>query len=179
MIEPGDLSSLCRLLHLKKVQRTGWTRHPIDTGAVESVADHSYGVALLALLVCPSELDRSRVLELALIHDLAEVVTGDLTPEDGVDSDVKYASERAALEELIGFHSDKERYLGLLDEYQNCSSPEARFVKSVDKLEMALQSLVYEDDFDVCLQEFRDSAGPWLKPFALDAKVSRGKNDPV
>ncbi|MCA9779191.1 MAG: HD domain-containing protein, partial [Candidatus Eremiobacteraeota bacterium] len=69
---PDQLRRLRHLLRLKTVSRQGWTRHPIPQAAVESVADHSYGVALLALLMCPPELNRSRVLELALLHDLAE-----------------------------------------------------------------------------------------------------------
>ena len=76
--------SLLRLLALKGVQRKGWTRFPIPDAAVESVADHSYGVALLVLLLCPSKLDRAKAVEIALLHDLAEVATGDIIPSEGV-----------------------------------------------------------------------------------------------
>jgi putative hydrolase of HD superfamily len=162
---------LLRLLGLKEVPRKGWTRHPIPR--VESVADHSYGAALLAWLLCPSELDRARVLELALLHDLAEVVTGDLIPADGVPDEVKKSEERDALEELLRGFPARERALELLQEYQAQNTAEARHVKAMDRLDMALQSQAYEQAHGVDLKEFRESAHPvleraglldWLKP---------------
>lgn len=143
------------LLRLKEVHRTGWTRFEIPRERVESVADHSYGVALLAWFLCPPELDSTKVLEMALIHDLAEVVTGDITPSQGVPREVKTQAELSALAELTHGLERAERALVLLREYQNQESHEARFLKMVDKLEMALQSLAYEDDFSIDLTEFR------------------------
>ena len=67
---------------LKEVPRTGWLDRDIPVEETESVADHSFGVAMLAWLLAPDELDRLRVVELALIHDLAESVVGDVTPYD-------------------------------------------------------------------------------------------------
>lgn len=144
------------MLGLKEVLRKGWTRYPIV--CVESVADHSYGVALLSWLLCPEGLDRGKVLELALLHDLAEVVTGDLTPSDGVPEDLKKGRELEALRELLqGFPYAVQGELVLL-EYQTQKTPEARFVKAIDKLEMALQSLLYERAHGCDLAEFRRSA---------------------
>lgn len=162
--EAGE--ALLRLLELKLILRTGWTRH-LCPSQVESVADHSYGVALLAWLLCPPELDRARVLELALVHDLAEVVTGDLTPADGVPGDVKEPAERKALAELLSLFSLRSRALELLDDYQSAASPEARFVKAVDKLEMSLQSVLYERCHGANLSEFRDSARARLQEAGL------------
>lgn len=159
--------SLLRVLGLKQVLRQGWTRHPILPAAVESVADHSYGTCLLAWLLCPPELDRVRVLEMALLHDLAEVVTGDLVPADGVPQDVKQRDEQAALADLLQGLPVQSRGLDLQREYQAQLSAEARFVKAMDRLDMALQSRLYERDFPVDLQEFRDSARPVLERAGL------------
>jgi putative hydrolase of HD superfamily len=77
-----------RLDALKSVPRTGWLDRGVDTGTVESVADHSIAVALLAwasALQRSAEgvpLDPPRVLLLALVHDLAEADVGDLPPYD-------------------------------------------------------------------------------------------------
>ena len=65
-------------LHLKHILRTGWVRAGVD--APESVAAHSWGMSILAMHLCPEELDRMRVLEMCLVHDLPEVEVGDLTP---------------------------------------------------------------------------------------------------
>jgi len=167
-----QLTALQRLLRLKQVLRRGWTRHPIPADQVESVADHSYGLALLCLLLCPADLNRERVLELALIHDLAEVETGDVIPADGVLPDLKRQQEKKALEELLREVPGSEYHLETLREYQQAATPEARWVKDVDKLEMYLQSLNYEADFSVDLQEFRDSSQR-----ALVSLFSREKND--
>lgn len=149
--------ALLRLLSLKQVLRKGWTRH-LPITQVESVADHSYGVALLAWLLCPEALDRQRVLELALIHDLAEVVTGDLTPSDGVPAEAKKQQERGALAELLSCFTAQPRALELLEEYHREATAEARFVKAVDKLDMSLQSVAYQRCHEADLSEFRESA---------------------
>ena len=78
-VPPEFVEALGRL---KEVPRTGWLDRGIPVGETESVADHSFGVALLGWLLAPDELDRARVVELALIHDLAESVVGDVTPYD-------------------------------------------------------------------------------------------------
>lgn len=159
-------NALLRLLSLKEVKRKGWTRFaaiPLDK--VESVADHSYGVALLAWLFCPEGLDRLRTVELALIHDLAEVLTGDITPFEGVTKEAKIDLELRALKELLVDFKLADRGVELLKEYQAGRSPEALFVKTMDKLEMSLQSRAYESAFDVDLVEFRTLEEDVLKLF--------------
>lgn len=162
---------LLRLLALKKVQRKGWTRFPILTDAVESVADHSYGVALLVCLLCPDELDRKRAVEMALFHDLAEVLTGDIIPSERVPEETKARDELIALKTLtepLGWDFEASE---LLREYQNQSTPEACFVKAVDKLDMALQSLAYEQEFSIDLEEFRQSAKSTLEKSGLSGWI--------
>ena len=66
---------LLRYLGLKDVLRTGWVRSGVESP--ESVAAHSWGMAVLALKLCPSELDLLRVLQLCLVHDLPEAVVFD------------------------------------------------------------------------------------------------------
>lgn len=173
MKSPDDL---LRLLALKGVLRKGWTRFPIPTEAVESVADHSYGVSLLVCLLCPPELDRGKALEMSLLHDLAEVVTGDIIPSDGVPEDIKAKDELSALSSLLEPFGWSEAGLRLLGEYQSQSSPEARFVKAVDKLDMALQSLAYERDFELNLEEFRESARAALTKSGLGVWLGASDN---
>src|SRR5919197_634922 len=68
---------------LKQVRRKGW----IDRGVsdAESVADHSYRVALLAWALARARgLDAERAMLIGLVHDLAEAEVGDETPYDGL-----------------------------------------------------------------------------------------------
>ena len=68
------------ILGLKDLDRAGWLRSGLTN--VESVAAHSWGVAFLAFHLCPEELDRQRLMEMAICHDVAEIKVGDITPYD-------------------------------------------------------------------------------------------------
>ena len=135
-------------LGLKDVLRQGWVNAGVESP--ESVAAHSWGMAILALKLCPANLNLEHVLKLCLVHDLPEVIVGDLTPQDDVST--KSADERAAMERLA------PEWVSLFDEYENQSTPEAVFVKSLDKLDMALQAKVYMNRSELDLEQFIESA---------------------
>ena len=139
---------LMTYLGLKDVLRQGWVNAGVESP--ESVAAHSWGMAILALKLCPANLNLEHVLKLCLVHDLPEVIVGDLTPQDDVST--KSADERAAMERLA------PEWVSLFDEYENQSTPEAVFVKSLDKLDMALQAKVYMNRSELDLEEFIESA---------------------
>lgn len=135
-------------LGLKDVLRQGWVNAGVESP--ESVAAHSWGMAVLALKLCPEGLNLEHVLKLCLVHDLPEVIVGDLTPQDDVST--KSADERAAMEQLA------PEWVSLFDEYEDQTTPEAVFVKSLDKLDMALQAKVYMNRSDLDLEQFIESA---------------------
>ena len=139
---------LMAYLGLKDVLRQGWVNAGVESP--ESVAAHSWGMAILALKLCPPELNLERVLTLCLVHDLPEVVVGDLTPID--DRSTKAEDERAAMGQLA------PEWVVLLDEYEAQSSPEAVFVRSLDKLDMALRAKVYMERSELDLNQFIESA---------------------
>ncbi|MFT5431840.1 MAG: putative hydrolase of HD superfamily, partial [Myxococcota bacterium] len=146
---------LSRALELKRVDRAGWLRIGID--APESVAGHSWGVGFLAMTLCPPGLDRLTVVEMALIHDLPEVIAGDITPHDGVSKAQKHQLEHAAMVRLTESLPRGEHVRTLFEAYEAGETEEARFVKACDKLDMALQAGIYAaDGFDT--REFVQSA---------------------
>ena len=148
---------------LKTLPRAGWVQRGVR--APESVADHSFRVALMTLLCAPAcgeNLDRDRALRMALVHDLAECVVGDITPRDGVSEEAKARMEREAMEGLtraLGRAGDDVR--ALWEEYEGGVTAEARLVKDMDKLEMILQAQEYESEGDAGasgrLEEFFES----------------------
>ncbi len=145
---------LLEVLKLKALPRAGWVRAGV--AAPESVAAHSWGVAWLVLTLCPPELDRGRALAIAVVHDLAEARVGDITPHDGVP---KTEKERLEAEAFAGLVAPLERgteLTALWREYEEASTPEGRFVKACDKLDMALQAQVYAAEADT--SEFIASA---------------------
>jgi putative hydrolase of HD superfamily len=140
-------AALLRFLHLagelKRTRRAGWALRGVP--AAESVADHSWRMALLALLLAPRagpEVEVARCVALALVHDLAEAVVGDITPFDGISAEDKRAREEAAMHHLSALAGD-ETLLELWREYDAGESPEARLVKELDRLETVLQAAEY------------------------------------
>ena len=133
--------------HLKQLYRQGWLLREVPAERCESVADHSFGVALLAMLLAEThfpELDAGKVIRLALLHDFGEIYAGDITPFDGIDRAEKVRREQAGVAQVLAKLPQGERYLALWEEYEGQHSPEARFVRQIDRLEMALQASVYE-----------------------------------
>jgi putative hydrolase of HD superfamily len=150
---------------LKDLTRTGWVLRGISDP--ESVADHSWGTALLALLFLPIarehelSLDGERVLGLAVVHDIAEVETGDI-PRRAVPGAVrispgeKHDLEAAAIGRLteippgmIDSVPDASRGLAeiaeLWDEYEAGTTAEAQFVRDMNLIDMCLQAVLYEE----------------------------------
>ena len=148
-------ATLLEALKLKALPRSG-----VRAGGAqpEAVAAHSWGVAYLVLVLCPEKLDRGRALAIAVAHDLAEVRCGDITPHDGVPAAEKSARERSAMEGLAAGLPNGDEILALWREYEDGASPEGRFVKACDKLDMALQAQRYSAAQGLDLAEFVESA---------------------
>lgn len=149
-------AQLQEAMALKALPRAGWLRVGIE--APESVAAHSWGVAWLVLVLCPPALDRGRALAIAVIHDLAEVRVGDITPHDGVPAARKQAREATALRAMVAPFREAEALEGLWWDYEEGRTAEGRFVKACDKLDMALQAQVYAEVEDVDTRQFVESA---------------------
>jgi len=166
----GTLAELqIRLQTLKLLPRTGWLQRGL--GDVESVAEHSFGVAMLALIIGDQqpEMDRERLLATALIHDMAEALIGDLPASARrlFGAAAKQEAERKALLELLNGLPQAERYLALWEDYSQGATPEARLVKALDRLEMLGQALVYERAGARTLDEFWEERNGWFDEFPL------------
>ncbi|PKA55555.1 hypothetical protein AXF42_Ash006757 [Apostasia shenzhenica] len=149
-----DFLTLCH--RLKTTKRKGWINHGIKRP--ESVADHMYRMALMALIAgdLPG-VNRERCIKMAIVHDIAEAIVGDITPSDGVPKAEKSRREEAALNEMCkilgeGIRADEIKELWA--EYENNASIEASLVKDFDKVEMILQALEYEMEHEKVLDEF-------------------------
>ena len=98
---------------------------------------------LLSLILCPYDLDRLKCLEFAVVHDLAEEITGDYVPGDKITQQEKYDLEIKALEQIAA-RTKCPRLLELFAEYERRDTPEATFVKQMDKLDVILQARYYD-----------------------------------
>jgi putative hydrolases of HD superfamily len=156
-----------RLMTLKLLPRVGWLQR--GQRDPESIAEHSFAVAALALLVGDTmpEIERGRLLAIALLHDIAEALIGDLPASARrlLGAPAKHAAERKAMIELFGDLQRGEEYLALWDEYSRAASPEARLVKALDRLEMLAQALAYERAGSRALHEFWEEDIAWSDEF--------------
>lgn len=134
---------------LKAVKRTGWVISGIRNP--EHVGDHSYGTALLAYIFAKrAGLDADKCAAMGVIHDINEVITGDIATrldkrkQKIPDAEKKKLQRKNELKVLscLGV-SDRECFGKLLDELYECKSKEARLVKQVDKLEWVIQLTAY------------------------------------
>ncbi len=133
--------------NLKKIPRQGWI-DKLSLENPESVADHSYSMALIGMVISDLEnYNSEKILKMILLHDLAESKIGDYTPKQ-LDKEKKNKLENNAFNEIIKSLPDliKSQYLQIWQEYQENNSPESKIVHQIDKLEMALQAKIYEKD---------------------------------
>jgi putative hydrolase of HD superfamily len=163
--KPADFSALQALvghLHaLKELPRRGWIEHGIPRP--ESVADHSFGVAIMTLFFARRlGLDVSRAVFMALLHDLPESVIGDVTPSDAIDPDARIAAEAQAAAAVLGDFGTANDLLDLWTDFQDRRSPEAVLVHELDRLEMAFQADRYERAAGKRLDEFYASTADRL-----------------
>ena len=124
---------------LKDTLRSGRT----STGRQESTAEHSWRLALMAVTLQDDvpELDIARVLQLCIVHDLGEALGGDVPAPQCTDAAEKSERERRDLAALLApLDQDRRAHLaGLWEEYELGYTPEAIFVKGLDKLETITQ----------------------------------------
>lgn len=155
---------------LKLLPRAGWLQRGV--ASAESVAEHTFGVAALALFAgdAVGGLDRGKLLAIALLHDLAEVALGDLPASARrlIGASAKRDAEQRALYELLAAHPNQAEYMALWSEYAAASSPEARLVKGLDRVEMLAQALLYERAGNLALDEFWiDAERGWDDEFPI------------
>jgi putative hydrolases of HD superfamily len=160
------LASYFRLMRLKRLYRQGWLKRGLPEGLCESVAEHSFGTALLAVLLAGEagecgafgRINTSRAALLALVHEMGESYAGDITPVDGVSREAKEKLERDAIMRALEGHPDRDWLLSLWEEFEEGATPEAAFVRQLDRLEMGLQAALQEAEGFPGMGEFYDSA---------------------
>ena len=140
----GVLAFLRDAERLKTTARSGWT----SAGERESVAEHTWRLCLMALLLAPEypRVDFARLVKICLVHDLGEAIGGDVpAPEQARRAAAgeagKADAERRDLLQLVAPLPGARRaeIVALWDEYEAGGSAEARLAKALDKLETILQ----------------------------------------
>ncbi|HYD35107.1 MAG TPA: HD domain-containing protein [Vitreimonas sp.] len=182
---PAHLLTFYQLAEkLKTTLRHSWLNDGVRR---ESVAEHSWMMALLAMVLMPhlsQKLDALKVLKMIIVHDLAEAVTTDLPVWEGVVNKAqKQAAEQQAIEQLFAplDAATRQDLVEVWEEYEARQSPEAVFVKAIDTLDVITQHNVapietWDDndylwqlsplqdkffDIDVVLRQVKDEIDKW------------------
>ncbi len=148
-MHPSDLAGVLDFLRaserLKATHRSAY----ISDGQQESVAEHTWRLCLMALLLAPEfpDVDFTRLVKICLVHDLGEAVGGDVPAPEQVRRKAaglatgKGDQERRDLLTLLEPLpvALKSEIAELWDEYEAAASPEARLAKGLDKLETIMQ----------------------------------------
>lgn len=135
---------------LKYKIRSGWdkTHWNVSKERLESIAEHVYGTCILALCIdseFKTNLNIDKVIKMLVLHEIGEVVIGDITPFDNITPEEKMKKEHKAMKDVIGDLVNQEEFLSLLFEFDEKKTKEAIFAHHCDKLEADIQAKVYQD----------------------------------
>ena len=134
---------------LKNVIRTGWLDWNVNRERVESIAEHIFGVQMLAIAMKSEyeydDVDILKVIYMLAIHELGEAIIGDLT-QFQISKKEKEIIEHDAVHKILGSLLDGEEIEKLFLEFDNKSSKEALFAYQCDKLECDLQCKLYDQE---------------------------------
>ncbi len=131
---------------LKRVIRTGWQDWNIDSDRLESVAEHVYGVQMLAIAMYSEfnyDIDLKKVLYMLAVHELEEIIIGDLTMFQ-IDKEEKKRRGHEAVSKILSNLVNKEEIMNLVLEFDERKTSEAKFAYQCDKLECDLQARLYD-----------------------------------
>ena len=133
---------------LKNVIRTGWKDWNVQRARIESVAEHIFGVQMLALAMKSEyqyDVDIMKVIFMLAVHELGETIIGDLT-QFQISKEEKEKLEHEAVHKILENLLDGKQIEELFLEFDSHSTKEAMFAYQCDKLECDLQCKLYDED---------------------------------
>ena len=135
---------------LKYKIRSGWDKNHwnIKSDRIESIAEHVYGTCILAISLNSEfklNLDMEKVLKMLVIHEIGEVLIGDITPFDNITPEEKQRIEHQAMQKVIGDLVNKDELFNLLLEFDTHITEESKFAYLCDKIEADIQAKFYQD----------------------------------
>ena len=148
-IDNDVLSFYMQYNHLKNIYRQGWLKVRIGLEhkeKCESVAEHSFSMALLAITIIEKyklSYDVLKCMKMCIIHELGEIYAGDYTPYDNITKEEKHNQERQAMKKVLKSIDFDNDFLDIWEEFEKRETKEAKFVKNLDELEFILQAAAY------------------------------------
>ena len=138
-------------IKLEQILRKGWLMCNVPAKRLESVADHTLQLIMLASVVTKElnfSIDMNKLTEMLLIHDIGETIVGDIS-EVEIDRNVKKASEAEAVRALLNnLNPDNAKYYyDLWEEMESHSTELSKFAYLLDKIDAVIKASIYEREF--------------------------------
>jgi len=152
---------------LTSMKRAGWVERGVRDP--ESISDHSFMAAMLCMAAAPDDIDKCKAVKMALIHDLAESLTGDMItkenwPSGGTITEAeKHEIEKSSIGKILSCleGSVSDEIMELWTEFEAGKTREARFVRSIDVAQRCITAAEYhkEGNHKKPLEPFWDERG--------------------
>jgi putative hydrolase of HD superfamily len=139
------------VLEIEKLKAVLRSNKPLGLARYENAAEHSWQVALTALLFLDEvdgDLDSLKILKMLLIHDIVEIDAGDINVFDEAARRANEAAELAAARRIFGLLPQEmgQELFDLWQEFELGASAEARYAKAMDRLIPVLQNLHHQGE---------------------------------
>ena len=143
--EPRIEQQLAFLVEADKLKSVLRRTTLTDGSRLENTAEHSWHLALTAVVLeeyAASPVDMSKVLRMLAVHDVVEIDAGDTFAYDTAGNATKEDRERRAADRIFGLlpTSLGAELRALWEEFEQATTPEARFANAVDRVQPFLQN---------------------------------------
>lgn len=140
-------------IKLEQILRKGWLMCNVPADRIESVADHTLQLIMLANVLTKEfniEIDEHKLTEMLMIHDLGEVIIGDVSDVED-NREVKKSKEAEAVKSLFkNLNSQNEEYYySLWLEMESQSTPLSKFAYLLDKIDAVIKASIYEEEYNM------------------------------
>lgn len=158
---------------LKDIVRTGWKDWKVNRDRVESIAEHIYGVQMLAIAMWSEysyDIDIMKVVTMLAVHEIEEIIIGDITCFQ-INKNDKQKLGHDAVKKIFSSLLNSKQIENLIYEFDERKTPEAKFAYYCDKLECDLQAKIYDAEKCVDLNNQEDNKTA-KDPFVADMLAS-------
>jgi len=161
-----EITKLRKLYGLKKVYRSNSVEN-----RKESSAEHSWSCLILAdyfLNITELKLNRLKVYELLMYHDVVEIEAGDTPLHKEQERKDQKERELKALNKLKNEIPKelKAKFVNLVNEFEENNTKEAKFAQAIDKLDAEIHELDYKEDWKNWTEEFlKEEKEKYFKEF--------------
>lgn len=164
---------------LKNKIRQGSIYWNVTAPRRESIAEHVYDTCILAIAIHSEynmDIDITKVLEMLVIHELEEIIIGDITPFDKVTLQEKEEIGKKAVADIVSCLEKKDDYIELTNEFNARKTKESMFAHLCDKLDFDLQMKLYTDQGYIKLD--KNNTSPVFKSEFIQNLIKNGATSP-